>query len=59
MDSIFILLLFQVGVSPHMVKFSLYSYQRKKVLNDIKEDATPEMLGITPDDVLKVATLSF
>ena len=51
--------MFQVGVDRHMVKFSLYSYQRKKVLNDIREDATPEMLGITPEDVLKVATLSF
>ena len=49
----------QVGVSPNMVKFSLYSYQRKKVLNDIKEDATPEMLGIGPEDVLKVSTLRF
>merc|ERR1711946_43268 len=49
----------QVGVSPDMVKFTLYSYQRKKVLSDINEDATPEMLGITPEDVLKVPTLSF
>ena len=52
-------ILFQVGVSPDMVKFTLYSYQRKKVLSDINEDATPEMLGITPEDVLKVPTLSF
>lgn len=49
----------QVGVPPSMVSFSLYSYQKKKVLNDLKEDATPEMLGITPDDVLKVSALRF
>ena len=42
-----------------MVKFTLYSYLRKKVLSDIDEEATPEMLGITPEDVLKVPTLSF
>ena len=49
----------QVGVHPSLVKFSLYSYQRKKVLNDLREDATPEILGIGPDDVLKVSSLRF
>ena len=49
----------QVGVHPSHVKFSLYSYQRKKVLNDLREDATPEILGIGPDDVLKVSSLRF
>ena len=41
------------------MKFTLYSYQRKKVLSDIDDEATPEMLGITPYDVLKVPTLKF
>ena len=49
----------QVGVPVTSVKFSLYSYQRKKVLADIKEDATPESLGIGPEDFLKVGTLRF
>ena len=49
----------QVGVSPSYVKFSIYSYNRKKVMTDIKEDATPEMLGIGPDDILKVGALYF
>merc|ERR1711925_27584 len=49
----------QVGVPASMVKFSLYSYQRKKVVVDLKDEATPETLGIGPDDVLKVGTLRF
>ena len=49
----------QVGVPPAAVKFSLYSYHRKKVLNDLREDATPEMLGIGPEDVLKVSAVRF
>ena len=49
----------QVGVSPNYVTFSIYSYNRKKVMTDIREDATPEMLGIGPDDVLKVGALHF
>ena len=49
----------QVGVSPNYVNFSIYSYNRKKVMTDIREDATPEMLGIGPEDVLKVGSLHF
>merc|ERR1712228_303858 len=49
----------KVGVPPSMVKFSLYSYTRKKVVHDLQDYATPEMLGIRPEDVLKVSTLKF
>ena len=49
----------QVGVSPSYVKFSIYSYNRKKVMTNIKEGATPEMLGIRPDDILKVGVFYF
>ena len=49
----------QVGVPTSMVKFSLYSYQRNNIVADLKEDATPEALGMGPDDFLKVGTLRF
>merc|ERR1711915_347768 len=49
----------QVGVPDSMVKFTLYSYHRKKVVADLKDEATPEALGIGPDDVLQVDPLRF
>ena len=51
----------QVGVSPDMVRFSLYYYWRDTVLTDIPDDDTLEMLGVrvTPEDVLKVDQLRY
>eukprot|EP00092_Neocalanus_flemingeri_P037120 GFUD01040407.1.p1 GENE.GFUD01040407.1~~GFUD01040407.1.p1 ORF type:complete len:179 (+),score=64.07 GFUD01040407.1:44-580(+) len=49
----------KVGVPASMVKFSFYSYQRQKVVVDLKDEATPEALGMGPEDVLKVGTLRF
>ena len=44
----------QTGLSPRDVKLSVYSSMRKTVMNNISDDATPEMLGLGPDDLLAV-----
>ena len=44
----------QVGVHSSMVKFSLYSYWKNKVIKDLKDDTTHEYLGMGPQDVLIV-----
>ena len=49
----------QVGVPISNVKFSLYSYQRKKIVEDLRDEATTESLGIGPDDVLEVGNIRF
>ena len=46
----------EVGVPASMV---MCSYQRKKVVVELKDEVTPEALRMGPDDVPKVGTLRF
>ena len=49
----------RVGVSVSRVKFSFFSFQSKRIVVDIRDDRTPETLGMGPDDVLRVGPLEF
>merc|ERR1712142_510467 len=49
----------QVGVPLSTVKFSLYSYHRRKKVEDLNDEATSEALGLGPDDVLEVGNIRF
>ena len=49
----------RIGVAVNRVKFSFFSFQSKRIVVDIRDDMTPEALGMGQDDVLRVGPLEF
>ena len=49
----------RVGVSLTRVKLSFFSFQSKRIVVDIRDEMTPELLGMGPDDVLRAGPLEF
>ena len=53
-----VLYLFQADLSYRMLSFSLWSFQKKKLLNEVRDDTPLEWLEISPKDVLRVQSAS-
>ena len=53
-----VLYLFQADLSYRMFSFSLWSFQKKKLLHEVRDDTPLEWLEISPKDVLRVQSAS-